>query len=350
MAIKTFPTGLPSAVSLDDLRDHAKTLLKAVGAGGPDALDRIKPYFDDASSLTLQRAQLVLAREHGFGSWRKAKAFLEARDEMLANPLPDVTQEPRPDDQLERRFGLARRMASARLETLGPDESTRHCSFCFKTQDEAFKLIAGTGVFICDTCVRVCSQVVADDTTTGIRGGDQAALQCSFCRKRAREVRTFVQASADNICNECVELCVEIVDEGPKTSRPEDLDDLISRGRQAVSQGADKRAVMELSRLLLYRMTSVDDPQDVLAYFGEAFDHLDSVIRQDDRTTRSPFTSREHLFGGTVQFLKSGGQLSPDQMRRISELLGEADEQFYEVPGAKALTAGLRGLLADNPS
>ena len=348
MAIKPFPAGLPSGVSLDDLKDHAKTLLEAVGASEPGALERIKPYFDDASSLTLQRAQLVIARELGFSSWRKAKAFLEARDEMLANPLSDVRRNPPPDDQLDRRFDLARRMASALVTTLRPDESTRYCSFCFKPQDEAFKFIAGTGVFICDACVRVCSQVVADDTTTGIRGGDDAALQCSFCGKRASEVRTFVRSSADNICNECVELCVEIIEQGTETSRPQQLDDMIERGRQAVSRGADKRAVIELCRLLLYRMTSLDSPQKAQVYFGEAFGHLDRVIRHErrhDRTTRSSFATRAHLFGGTVQFLKSGGRLSPDQARRISELLDETDERFSEEPGAKMLTSGLRGLL-----
>ena len=347
MAIKPFPTGLPSGVSLDDLKDHAKALLKSVGASEPGALERIKPYFDDAASLTLQRAQLVIARELGFSSWRKAKAFLEARDEMLANPLPDVKL-PGTEDALERRFGLARRMASALVEVLKPDRSTRYCSFCFKSQDEAFKFIAGTGVFICDACVRVCSQVVADDTATGIRVGDDDALQCSFCRKHAHEVRTFVQSSADNICNECVELCVEIIERGVKTSRPEDLDDMIARGREAVSRGADQRAAMELSRLLLNRMTSLDSPQEVQAYFGEAFDHLDRLIQQErgqDTTARSPYATWATLFGGTVQFLKSGGQLSPDQMGRTSELLDEADERFAEVSGARILTSGLRGLL-----
>ncbi|MYD96575.1 MAG: hypothetical protein F4X98_04195 [Gammaproteobacteria bacterium] len=347
MAIKTFPTGLPSTVSLDGLKDDAKTLLKAVGAGEPEALERIKPYFDDASSLTLQRAQLVIAREHGFGSWRKTKAFLEARDEMLASPFPDAERVRQLEHQAEHRFGLARRMAAALVERFRGDQSTRYCSFCFKPQDEAYKFIAGTGVFICDACVRVCSEVVASDKTTGIRGGDEA-LQCSFCRKRAREVRTFVQSSADNICNECVELCVEIIENGTKTSRPEELDGMIERGRQAVSRGADKGVVMELGRLLLYRMTSLDNPLEVQAYFGEAFDHLDRVIqehRSRGETGRSPFTAWATLFGGTIQFLKSGGRLSSDQTRRVSDLLDEADERFAEVPGAKIQTAGLRGLL-----
>ena len=350
MAVKPFPTGLPSGVHLDDLKDQAKTLLKAVGAGEPFALERIKPYFDDASSLTLQRAQLVIAREHGFSSWRKTKAFIEARDEMLANPLPDGGR-PEAKDQVERRLGLAHRMASALLEVLKPDRSTRYCSFCFKSQHEAYKFIAGTGVFICDACVRLCSRIVADDTTTGIRGGDEAALQCSFCRKRAREVRTFIQSSADNICNECVELCVEIVEQGIKTSRRQDLDDMIARGREAVSRGADKDAAMELGRLLLTRIASLDSPQEAQAYFGEAFDHIDRAIRQErrqDRTTPPAFTAWAVIFGGTIHFLKSGGRLSPDQMRRVSELLDEAGERFSDVVDADILTSDLRELLADD--
>lgn len=350
MAVKPFPTGLPSGVHLDDLKDQAKTLLKAVGAGEPFALERTKPYFDDASSLTLQRAQLVIAREHGFISWRKMKSFVEARDEMLANPLPDGGR-PEAKDQVERRLGLARRMASALLEILKPDRSTRYCSFCFKSQHDAFKFIAGTGVFICDACVRLCSRIVADDTTAGMGGGDEAALQCSFCRKRAREVRTFIQSSADNICNECVELCVEIIEQGAKTSRPQDLDDMIARGREAVSGGADERTVLQLSGLLTSRMAQSDTPQEVKAYFDEAFDHLDGLIREErrlDRTTPSAFTARAHIFGGTIQLLKTGGHLSPDQMRRVSELLDEADERFSDVAGADIVTSDLRGLLADD--
>lgn len=350
MAVKPFPTGLPSGVHLDDLKDQAKTLLKAVGAGEPFALERIKPYFDDAASLTLQRAQLVIARERGFSSWRKTKAFIEARDEMLANPLPEGGRA-ETEGQVERRLGLAHRMASALLEILKPDRSTRYCSFCFKSQHEAFKFIAGTGVFICDACVRLCSRIVADDATTGIRGGDAPALQCSFCHKRAREVRTFIQSSADNICNECVELCMEIIEQGAKTSRPQDLDDMIARGREAVSRGADEHTVLQLSGLLTSRMTSSDSPLTFKAYFDEAFDHLDRLIREDrrrDRTTPSAFTARAHIFGATIQLLKSGGQLSPDQMRRVSELLDEADERFSDVAGADILTSGLRGLLADD--
>lgn len=37
------------------------------------------------------------------------------------------------------------------------------CSFCGKTQDEVDKLIAGPGVFICDECIELCSDMLGDE-------------------------------------------------------------------------------------------------------------------------------------------------------------------------------------------
>ena len=34
------------------------------------------------------------------------------------------------------------------------------CSFCGKKRDEVRKLVAGPGVFICDECVALCSEVI----------------------------------------------------------------------------------------------------------------------------------------------------------------------------------------------
>ncbi len=38
------------------------------------------------------------------------------------------------------------------------------CSFCGKPQGEARKLIAGPTVFICDQCVRLCNEIIAEET------------------------------------------------------------------------------------------------------------------------------------------------------------------------------------------
>ena len=36
------------------------------------------------------------------------------------------------------------------------------CSFCGKTQDQVRKLIAGPNVYICDECVDICAEIVQD--------------------------------------------------------------------------------------------------------------------------------------------------------------------------------------------
>ena len=42
--------------------------------------------------------------------------------------------------------------------------SNLNCSFCGKSQKEVRKLIAGPSVFICDDCVRICEEIIAEDS------------------------------------------------------------------------------------------------------------------------------------------------------------------------------------------
>ena len=37
------------------------------------------------------------------------------------------------------------------------------CSFCGKPQSVADRLIAGSGVYICDACVRLCMSIIEDE-------------------------------------------------------------------------------------------------------------------------------------------------------------------------------------------
>ena len=37
------------------------------------------------------------------------------------------------------------------------------CSFCTKSQFEVVKLVAGPGVFICNECVDLCDQIIAEE-------------------------------------------------------------------------------------------------------------------------------------------------------------------------------------------
>ena len=38
-----------------------------------------------------------------------------------------------------------------------------HCSFCGKGQREVKKLIAGPNVYICDECIQLCNDIIAEE-------------------------------------------------------------------------------------------------------------------------------------------------------------------------------------------
>ncbi len=43
------------------------------------------------------------------------------------------------------------------------DDKVLHCSFCGKSQNEVKKLVAGRGVYICDECIEVCINIVSEE-------------------------------------------------------------------------------------------------------------------------------------------------------------------------------------------
>ena len=45
----------------------------------------------------------------------------------------------------------------------GESKSTLYCSFCGKSQHEVRKLIAGPTVFICDECVELCMDIIREE-------------------------------------------------------------------------------------------------------------------------------------------------------------------------------------------
>ncbi|MEP3227564.1 MAG: ATP-dependent Clp protease ATP-binding subunit ClpX [Parasphingorhabdus sp.] len=49
-------------------------------------------------------------------------------------------------------------------------KSTLYCSFCGKSQHEVRKLIAGPTVFICDECVELCNDIIREETKGAITG------------------------------------------------------------------------------------------------------------------------------------------------------------------------------------
>jgi ClpX C4-type zinc finger len=47
------------------------------------------------------------------------------------------------------------------------------CSFCTKDKDSVAKLVAGPGVYICNECIDLCTQILAMETTPEIVPWDE---------------------------------------------------------------------------------------------------------------------------------------------------------------------------------
>src|SRR5690606_36487220 len=45
-----------------------------------------------------------------------------------------------------------------------------YCSFCGKSQHEVRKLIAGPSVFICDECIELCNDIIRDEAQSEAEG------------------------------------------------------------------------------------------------------------------------------------------------------------------------------------
>ena len=70
-------------------------------------------------------------------------------------------------------------MASA---TGGDSKNTLYCSFCGKSQHEVRKLIAGPTVFICDECVELCMDIIREETkTSGLKSSDGVPTPREIC-------------------------------------------------------------------------------------------------------------------------------------------------------------------------
>ena len=60
------------------------------------------------------------------------------------------------------------------------------CSFCNKTQDQVRKLIAGPGAYICDECVNICSDIIEEEMK------NMQAEDGSLNLKKPKEIKAFL--------------------------------------------------------------------------------------------------------------------------------------------------------------
>ena len=65
-------------------------------------------------------------------------------------------------------------------------EETRRCAFCGKTQDEVQRMVAGPGVCICNECIELCHEIVMENQSV------HPAQSASTELKRPREIKEIL--------------------------------------------------------------------------------------------------------------------------------------------------------------
>ncbi|MEL7000633.1 MAG: ClpX C4-type zinc finger protein, partial [Pseudomonadota bacterium] len=62
-------------------------------------------------------------------------------------------------------------------------KNTLYCSFCGKSQHEVRKLIAGPTVFICDECVELCMDIIREETKNNlVKSSDGVPTPKDICQ------------------------------------------------------------------------------------------------------------------------------------------------------------------------
>jgi ClpX C4-type zinc finger len=81
-----------------------------------------------------------------------------------------------------------------------PSGKPLYCSFCLKSQHEVAKLIAGPAqIFICDECVDICTQYIADKPPKPSKFPPPDELPTERLLEHLRSIEETVRAKGDQL-------------------------------------------------------------------------------------------------------------------------------------------------------
>jgi ATP-dependent Clp protease ATP-binding subunit ClpX len=77
---------------------------------------------------------------------------------------------------------------------------TVYCSFCFKSQHEVKRLISGPfSIFICDECVDLCNEVIARRPRSSSKSSKPEELPTEFLLERLQAIEDTVQGKGSQL-------------------------------------------------------------------------------------------------------------------------------------------------------
>jgi hypothetical protein len=110
------------------------------------------------------------------------------------------------------------------------DSETLRCSFCSAEKRKAKKLVSGPGVYICERCIAAAQLLSTGDprkvdSVRPLERVDSPGARCGFCGTARRDAQSLVVASGEDvaasrpgkygaasICNQCLDLCADIIE------------------------------------------------------------------------------------------------------------------------------------------
>ena len=99
-------------------------------------------------------------------------------------------------------------MSRSRRQT-PPELPKLYCSFCGKSRDEVRKLIAGPTVSICDECIDLCNDIIAEEGelqgTASAASSLRLAEWCRVCRRRRAAPELVAVPDVGHVCHRCVD-------------------------------------------------------------------------------------------------------------------------------------------------
>ena len=96
-------------------------------------------------------------------------------------------------------------------------DSRLYCSFCDKSQEQVRKLVAGPKSHICDECIEVCVDIISDDRIADTLHSQQGKLarpdtpvltaRCSLCRRPVVTQDLLAVIGRGSVCVSCIACC-----------------------------------------------------------------------------------------------------------------------------------------------
>ena len=200
----------------------------AAGSGAPTPATSETRGEMSERSTDLDPALLEAAEAHAVSAATARSAWLAGQAGMapleaelnrakvrFGNAIRRLYQAGGSVSSIARSMGMSEEAVHRVVGTPATDEyqPVLACNFCNRKRNH---LIAGPGVYICSECIEAAQAAGAargEESTPMLREQVDSRNPCSFCSKRPGQVHFVVAVETARICDECLDLCAEILGE-----------------------------------------------------------------------------------------------------------------------------------------